>query len=292
MNKVINGWFSEVCDMWPGQALSLDIKQKLYTRESKFQKIDIYETKGCGKMLVLDGIIQFTESDEFAYQEMLTHVAMFSHPNPKRVLVIGGGDGGILREVCRHSMVNEVDICEIDEDVISLCREFIPSMGCGFNDKRVNIHICDGTLFIKKRQCYYDIIIIDSTDPIGIAKHLFEKPFYASIKNALNLGGIVASQAESFFLHKEIVQRLLTVVNSLFPVWGYAYLLSPTYPGGNIGVCLASLGRKVKKAVRKPCETLQSELKYYTSDIHEAAFVLPAFGREMVMTIKQNLALN
>lgn len=281
-DALIDGWFSEVCPMWPGRALSLQVKETLYSRRSNFQQIDVYQTTNSGVILVLDGIIQCAEEDEFAYQEMLTHLPMFSHPNPQRVLVIGGGDGGILRELGRHDVVDEIDICEIDEDVIAVSKQFLPHMAVGFDNPRVTVHIADGSDFIKERQAYYDVIIVDSSDPIGPGEALFKEPFYAGMKTALRDGGIIATQGESFFLHKEVVTDLVKVVRGLFPVCGYAYVLVPTYPGGNIGTCMGSLGPQVDRPLRRPTPATQAELRYYTPEIHEAAFVLPHFGRQML----------
>lgn len=285
MNTINDGWFSEIGELWPGRALSIDLEEQLYSQRSKFQQIDLYQTKTLGKMLVLDNIIQFTEDDEFAYQEMMTHVALFAHPNPQRVLVIGGGDGGVLREVARHPEIDEIDICEIDEEVIRVCRELVPSMGCGFDDPRVNLHVADGSQFIRDRQAYYDVIIVDSTDPIGPGEALFQEPFYAAMKSALNPSGIIATQAESIFLHEEIIAELLSMVNRLFPVWGYSFMSVPTYPGGNIGCCLASFGTDVNTPARLPTPALQSQLKYYTPQVHEASFILPAFAQRMIDSI-------
>jgi spermidine synthase len=288
-DQIINGWFSEVCNMWPGRALSIKLKKTLYSERSKFQQIDVYQTETCGVMLVLDGIIQCTQYDEFTYQEMLTHLPMFSHPNPERVLVIGGGDGGILREITKHSCVKEIDICEIDEEVINVSKRFLSTMACGFDDPRVNVRIADGNEFIKDRQAYYDVVIVDSSDPIGPAEALFQEPFYASMKSALKAGGVIATQSESFFLHQDVVKNLYNIVGKLFPVYGYAYILIPTYPGGNIGISLGSLGPEVKKPARKPDAKMKNELKYYSEEIHEAAFILPAFGKRMLDAIESNI---
>lgn len=279
-NSIMNGWFSEVSPMWPGRALSIEIKEHLYSNRSKFQQIDVFETASCGMMLVLDNIIQAVEVDEFAYQEMLAHLPLCSHPNPEKVLVIGGGDGGILREIAKHVSVKEIDICEIDEDVINISKKFIPSMSCGFDDSRVSVHIADGSEFIKDKQGYYDVIIVDSSDPIGPAEALFEKPFYAHMKTALNSTGIIATQAESFFMHKEIVKALVSIVRELFPVSGYAFTLVPTYPGGNIGICMGSNAYQLTKPGRKLSMEFLSELKYYTPQIHEASFVFPKFAAD------------
>ncbi|OGV38986.1 MAG: spermidine synthase [Lentisphaerae bacterium GWF2_45_14] len=281
MGKLINGWFSETSPLWPGWALSLEIEETLYSRKSKYQEIDVYRTKSCGTMLVLDGVIQATEFDESGYQEMLTHIPIFAHSNPERVLVIGGGDGGILREAAKHSSVKEIDICEIDEDVINVSKKFLPSMACGFSDPRVSVHIMDGSEFIKNRQQYYDVIIVDSSDPVGPAETLFKHSFYEGMKTALRPGGMIATQAESIFFHKDIVKSLINIAKTLFPVYGYAVTLVPTYPGGNIGICIGSLGNDVKTPSRQPDKTMKEKLKYYSPEIHRAAFVLPAFGKDL-----------
>ncbi|MEN8212537.1 MAG: spermidine synthase, partial [Thermodesulfobacteriota bacterium] len=166
-SKILDGWFSEICPMWPGVALSLEIEKVLYSKKSKFQQIDMFQTKNHGKMLVLDGIIQLTQSDEFAYHEMLAHVPLFAHPNPENILVIGGGDGGILREAKRHDCIKTIDFCEVDEDVIHVCKEFLPDLACGFDDPRVQVHIADGNAFVQAHKNRYDVIIVDSSDPIG-----------------------------------------------------------------------------------------------------------------------------
>ncbi len=280
-SKILDGWFSEICPMWPGIALSLEIEQVLYSKKSNFQQIDMYQTKNHGRMLVLDGIIQLTQSDEFAYQEMLAHVPLFAHPNPENILVIGGGDGGILREAGRHDCIKNIDFCEVDEDVINVCKEFLPDLACGFDDSRVNVNIADGNAFVQAQTNQYDVIIVDSSDPIGPGEALFEPPFYKSLKNALKPEGIIATQGESFFLHKECVINLMKIAKSLFPVYAYSYFLVPTYPGGNIGICLGSLGPELKKPYRAMSEEFQSKLKYYTPQIHEASFVMPNFAKNM-----------
>ena len=282
---ILDGWFSEICSLWPGMALSLEIEQILYSKKSQFQQIDIFQTKNHGKMLVLDGIIQLTQSDEFAYQEMLAHVPLFAHPNPENILVIGGGDGGILREASRHDCIENIDFCEIDEDVINVCKEFLPDLACGFDDSRVNVHIADGNDFVQAEKNRYDIIIVDSSDPIGPGQALFELPFYQNLKTALKPNGIIATQGESFFIHKQCVINLMKMTKALFPVQAYSYFLVPTYPGGHIGVCLGSLGPQLKKPYRSVTENFQKQLKYYTPQIHEASFVMPYFATKMFESI-------
>ena len=280
-SKIVDGWFSEICPMWPGVALSIEIEEVLYSKKSKFQQIDLFQTKNFGKMLVLDGIIQLTEPDEFAYHEMLAHVPMFAHPDPENILVVGGGDGGVLREVGRHKCVKHIDFCEIDEEVINVAKEFLPDIACGFDDPRVYVHIGDGNSFVHSQKNKYDVIIVDSSDPIGPGEALFEQPFYEALKAALKPNGIIATQGESFFLHKDCVTNLVKITRTLFPVQAYSYILVPTYPGGHIGICLGSLGPELLKPNRAISDDFQKQLKYYNADMHSASFVLPQFAKKM-----------
>ncbi|NNL42105.1 MAG: spermidine synthase [Desulfobacterales bacterium] len=282
LDRIAKGWFSEICDMWPGMALSIEIQRVLLSKKTRFQQIDLFQTKNHGKMLVLDGIIQLTEVDEFAYHEMMAHVPLFAHPNPKNVLVIGGGDGGVLREVVRHTGIDSIDFCEIDEEVIEVSKKFLPQIACGFDDPRINIYIEDGSQFIKGQKSRYDVIIVDSSDPIGPGEELFEKPFYQGLKKALKENGIIAAQGESFFIHKEYVKNLVKITKNLFPLQAYSQVIVPTYPGGHIGICLASLGPELKKPARSIPQSFQEGLKYYSSNIHHASFVLPYFAEKMI----------
>ena len=277
-----DGWFFEVNELWPGMKLALEIEKVLYSGKSKFQQIDVYQTRKYGRMLALDGIIQITEFDEFVYQEMMAHIPLFAHPNPEQVLVIGGGDGGILREISRHDCVKSIDICEIDEEVVRVSREFLPNLGCGFEDKRVKLHIRDGNAFVMEQKNKYDIIIVDSSDFIGASEVLFKMPFYERLKFALRPDGIIATQGESIFLHKNLVINLSRITKELFVRQAYSYIMVPTYPGGSIGICLASLGPNLKKTAREIPDKIQKRLRYYSADIHEASMVLPYFAKKML----------
>jgi len=281
-DPIKNGWFFETCSLWPGMGLSLQIEKILYSKKSQFQRIEVYQTRHHGKMLALDGIIQLTESDEFAYQEMLAHVPLFAHPHPKQVLVIGGGDGGILREVGRHEGLTHIDFCEIDEEVIRVSKEFLPSLACGFDDPRVQVHIGDGYAVVLGKKNRYDVIIVDSSDPVGPGDVLFKKSFYEGLKAALKPDGIVATQGESIFLHKEWVIHLAGITKELFIKQGYSCIMIPTYPGGNIGICMGSLGPDLNKPGRLVPDQIRDQLKYYTPEIHEASFVLPHFAKKML----------
>ncbi len=280
-NHIKDGWFFESCSLWSGMGFALEIEKVLHREKSRFQQVEVFQTKNYGKMLALDGIIQLTEFDEFAYQEMLAHVPLFAHPFPESVLVIGGGDGGILREVCRHDCVKTIDFCEIDEAVIRVSKQFLPTLACGFDDPRVNVFIGDGYAYVLEKKNQYDVIIVDSSDPVGPGEVLFKKPFYEGLKAALKPDGIVATQGESIFLHQECVTNLARITKQLFVQQAYACIMVPTYPGGNIGICLGSLGPELKQPARKISDRVQKKLQYYTPQIHAASFVLPDFARRM-----------
>ncbi|KAI5797428.1 Spermine/spermidine synthase-domain-containing protein [Peziza echinospora] len=193
-----DGWFREISDMWPGQAMTLKVNKVLHVEKSKYQDVLIFESSDYGNVLVLDNVIQCTERDEFSYQEMITNLAMMSHPNPKKVLVIGGGDGGVLREVIKHDCVEEAILCDIDEAVIRLSKQYLPHMAAGFNHPNVKVHIGDGFKFLEDFKNAFDVIITDSSDPEGPAESLFQKPYFELLHGALREGGVITTQGCSF----------------------------------------------------------------------------------------------
>jgi len=228
----------------------------------------------------LDGMIQCTERDEFSYQEMLAHIPMMMHPNPKKVLIIGGGDGGILREVVKHDSVESVVLCEIDEDVINVSKQYLPNMATGFSHPKATVYVGDGFEFMKVHPSEFDVIITDSSDPVGPAENLFRESYYELAKSALNAHGILASQAESMWFHLELIKRMATFCRGLFPVVHYAYSSVPTYPSGAIGYMICSKDQDARP--EKPRHLSKEDVKrmglrYYNTDIHKAAFVLPEF---------------
>ena len=295
-NLIIDGWFHERGPLWPGQSFALKIKEILYHKQSQFQDVLVFESESYGRVLVLDGVIQVTERDELSYQEMMAHLPLYAHPDPKRVLVIGGGDGGVLREIARHTSVTEIVICELDPDVISVAKKYLPFVAKGFEDPRVKVHIMDGALFMKENQSAFDIIITDSSDPVGPACVLFETPFYKAMHDSLRDGGIICTQGECVWLHVDLIQRLVKAITPLFRTVEYAYCTIPSYPSGQIGFVIATKTAAggsstsnnrdevtgCKSPVRLPTEKVQEELRYYTPEMHRAAFVLPAFAKRAI----------
>ncbi|XP_038975254.1 spermidine synthase 1-like [Phoenix dactylifera] len=292
ISAVIPGWFSEISPMWPGEAHSLKVEKILFQGKSEYQNVMVFQSLTYGKVLVLDGVIQVTERDECAYQEMITHLPLCSIPNPKKVLVIGGGDGGVLREVSRYSAVEQIDICEIDKMVVDISKQFFPHLAVGFDDPRVNLHVGDGVAFLKSvSEGTYDAIIVDSSDPIGPAQELFEKPFFESVARALRPGGVVCTQAESIWLHMHIIEDIVNICRQIFKgSVNYAWTTVPTYPSGVIGFMLCSTeGPPVD--FQHPVYNIDEDeksnktkrpLKFYNKAIHSAAFCLPSFAKRVI----------
>lgn len=291
-----DGWFREISDMWPGQAMTLKVNQVLHHEKSKYQDVLIFESTDHGTVLVLDNVIQCTERDEFTYQEMITHLAMNSHPNPKKVLVIGGGDGGVLREVIKHEMVEEATLCDIDEAVIRLSKKYLPGMAVGFQHPKVKVHIGDGFKFLADKQNEFDVIITDSSDPDGPAESLFQTQYFSLLHAALKDGGVVTTQAESQMIHLPFIQTLMKTCRAVFSTVEYAYTTTPTYPSGQIGfmVCRKDAAPKdndnnssstsstsdITKPLRWWDEATEEKLcKYYSRKMHESSFILPTFAR-------------
>jgi spermidine synthase len=268
-------WFEEQLEVNVGRVLKIKYKKLLESFRSQFQKIDIYDTVPYGKMLVHDEVIMLTEFDEAHYHEMIVHVALNVYPGPQRVLVIGGGDGGALREVLKHKEVRTAHLCEIDSDVIRLCKKHFPNLSCSFQDSRVEVFCEDGSEFVKKRENYYDVIIVDSSDPIGPAEVLFQENFYRNMFDALTDDGIVVTQSESFLYHKNIIRDIASFSRKIFPRYHYYYTLVPTYPSGLIGFSFCSKTYDpIDDFIPGKVDALH-DLKYYSKEIHKAAFALP-----------------
>ncbi|VDD79117.1 unnamed protein product [Mesocestoides corti] len=199
MDLIMHGWFSEACDAFPGQAFSLKVKKVLFDEKSEFQHMLVFESETYGRVLVLDGHIQLTERDEAYYQEMIANISLNVHPNPRRVLIIGGGDGGVAREVARHPCVEHIDLVEIDPLVLKVARNYLPFTACGLDHPKVTVHTADGASFLRERLTSgqkYDVIITDSTDPGGLATPLFTKEYFQSLHQSLTDNGIICNQGK------------------------------------------------------------------------------------------------
>ncbi|GFS32175.1 spermidine synthase 3 [Actinidia rufa] len=250
--------------MWPGEAHSLVVERILYKEKSEYQEILVFESSAYGKVLVLDGIVQLTEKDEFAYQEMITHLPLCSIQSPKNVLVVGGGDGGVLREISRHSSVELIDICEIDKMVIDVSKKFFPDLAIGFEDPRVQLHIGDAAEFLcHAPEGKYDAIIVDSSDPVGPAQELVERPFFCNDSKSTE-------------------------------AWWRSIV--PTYPSGVIGFLICSTEGPPVDFIHpiNPIEKIDGalkhrrELRFYNSEIHVAAFSLPSFVKREVALLRNS----
>lgn len=284
MNTFKDGWFTEIDNVSPHQALSMAVEEVLYHKRSTYQDILVFKSKVFGRVLVLDDAVQCTEKDEFSYQEMIAFLPLNCHPCPKKVLIIGGGDGGVVREVVKHPSVESVTLCEIDQKVIEVSQKYLPFMTEGINNPKVNLHIGDGYEFVKNHREEFDVIITDSSDPKGPALCLFQKPYYEALKQALKPGGIVCSQGESIWFTLDLIRSLMDICRSLYPVVEYATCYVPTYPGGQIGFLLCSMSEKTffrEPKIKFTHEQLKElKLKYYTPAIHRSSFCLPLFAEE------------
>ncbi len=271
---LLDRWFESWCDT-AGMTAGIEVQREIESYSSKYQKIQVFQT--CyGRLLVLDGTFMLTEAHEFTYHEMIAHPAMHVHPNPRKVLIVGGGDGGAAREVLKHD-VDEVHLCEIDEEVINVTKRHFPSLAGAFDDPRLKVHIADGADFVQKN-AGYDVILVDSTDPVGPGRVLFEQKFYRNLVKATGPDGIIVSQSENFFCEMDVILRLHRTAGKLFSRVRYYNAMVPFYPAGAIGFMFCS-------KVHSPLAVLDKEirgLKYYSRDIHAAAFALPAFAQKQI----------
>lgn len=267
----------------PTQKLSIQVKETLYRGKSPFQEILVVDTYDYGRALVLDDAIQTTERDEFVYHEMIAHVPLMAHPHPKRVLVVGGGDGGTVREVLRHPHVERVDLCEIDAEVVTQSRKWLPSIAGKLGDPRVTIHIEDATRFIQGCAGTYDVIIIDSSDPVGPGEGLFTAEFYRHARAALKPGGVLAAQTESPVALEAAMTRAYRHLYAVFPRVDAYIATIPTYSGNLWTWAYCSEGPDARAHLREAdFAALEPQLRYYNRAIHEAAFALPTFVRQLL----------
>lgn len=281
----INGehWFHEMnLESFPGQAFSLKIDQILHHVKSEFQDILIFKSSTFGNVLVLNGIIQCTEKDEFVYQELITHIPVMSHPNPKKVLVIGGGDCGVVRELIKHENIESITMVEIDDEVINLSKKYLPNMAQPeiFTNSKVKINIDDGFKFLRENQDKFDIIITDSSDPEGPAEEFFQINYFKLLQNSLNSDGIVIMQSsENIWLNIDYLKNLLSKGKTVFDNVKYCQCYMPSYTSGQLGLLVAT--NDTTKDLTIPLRTTDKDVfKYYSPDIHKMSFVLPTWANK------------
>lgn len=259
--------------------LRYPLKNRLFKGESRFQTVEVVETEGYGRMLLNDGLVMISERDEFVYHEMISHVPMFAHPEPKQVLVIGGGDGGTVREVLKHSTIEHCHMVEIDAMVVDACKEWIPQTAVGMQEHpKFSLDIADAIDYVATTEKRYDIILVDSTDPIGPAVPLFGSEFYANVHRILNHDGIVVAQGESPFYAAEQQYSLLKTMGELFPLVAIYNYNNLTYPGGLWSFAIASkLHHPFNNLDSSRIQASGFDFSWYNADIHRASFMLPQF---------------
>ncbi len=273
-------WFQETVRDQVGQIIR--VKDSLVSEKTPFQQIGVLDTDQFGRILVLDGAVNVGEKDEFIYSEMLAHVPFFVHPHVENLLVVGGGDGGVVREALKHP-IERIDLVEIDERVIEISREFFPSVSCGLNDPRVHITIGDGPRFVKNIEDAYDVIIVDSTDPIGVGVALYQEAFYRDIYRALRHNGIVTTQSESPFFDRDIILDLYPKLRRVFPLVRMYLAPVPFYPGTWWSFAFCSKGiDPVKDFDPSKVSLRQIEARYYDEEVHRGAFILPRCIRDLL----------
>jgi spermidine synthase len=280
-------WFSE--NHTPNVKLSIKVDKHLYSGESEFQRIDVFESYEFGRFLALDGYMMLTEKDEFIYHEMISHVPMAVHPNVKKVLVIGAGDGGVIRELLRYPDIEHIDMVEIDPMVVEVCREYLPQTASKLDDPRVSIYYEDGLRFIRSCENCYDLIIVDSTDPFGPGEGLFTKEFYGSSYKALKDDGIMVNQHESPFYKVDAVacQRAHKRIVESFPISKVYQAHIPTYPSGHWLFGFASKKyHPLKDLDAKGWNNRGIRCRYYTTSLHKGAFYIPAYVEELLRDVE------
>ncbi|MBP0947300.1 polyamine aminopropyltransferase [Pseudomonas alliivorans] len=268
--------------LYEGYGQRFRIEKMLHEVRTDHQHLVIFQNPRMGRVMALDGVIQTTEADEFIYHEMLTHVPILAHGAAKRVLIIGGGDGGMLREVTKHSTVEHITMVEIDGTVVEMCKEFLPTHSNGaFEDSRLNLVIDDGMRFVATTEEKFDVIISDSTDPIGPGEVLFSENFYQACHRCLNEGGILVTQNGTPFMQLSGVQTTAGRMNGLFADWHFYQAAIPTYIGGAMTFAWGATDKAYRKL---PLETLRQRFagsgvvtRYYNPDVHIGAFALPQY---------------
>lgn len=264
---------------------SIKVDKHLRSAESEYQRIDIFESKEFGRILTLDGYLMVTEKDEYIYHEMITHIPMAVNPDITNVLVIGAGDGGTVRELARYNHIKNIDMVEIDEMVVEICREYLPQTACRLTDPRVHIFYQDGLRFVRSKENEYDLIIVDSTDPFGVGEGLFTKEFYGNCFKALKDDGILVNQHESTFYtsYANSMKRAHSRIKSTFPIALVYQAHIPTYPSGHWLFGFASKKYDPRTDLKADWwNSLGIKTKYYNTILHKGCFAIPNNVRDQL----------
>lgn len=271
-------WFTE--KQTENFGITAKVKQTLHTEKTEFQDLAMIDTAEWGHMLVLDGMVMTTHKDEFVYHEMVTHPALFTHPNPRHVLVVGGGDGGAIREVLKHQEVEKAVLVEIDGKVIEYSKKYLPEIAGELDNPRVEVHVDDGFMHIHNNKNAYDVIMVDSTEPVGPAAPLFEKGFYQGLYDALKEDGIFVAQTDNPWFKADLIRKVFNDVREIFPITRLYTANIPTYPSG---MWTFTMGSKKHDPLEVDVQQIPPiETKYYTAQLHKAAFVLPRFVEDII----------
>ncbi|WP_188454639.1 polyamine aminopropyltransferase [Virgibacillus oceani] len=270
-------WFTE--HQTANFGITAKIKQTLAAVKTEYQELQVIETEEWGNMLVLDDMVMTTEKDEFVYHEMVAHVPLYTHPNPKNVLVVGGGDGGVIREVLKHQSVQKATLVDIDGDVIAYSKKYLPTIAGALDDERVEVKVDDGFMYIAESEREFDVILVDSTEPVGPAVNLFTQGFYAGIAKALKDDGIFVAQTDNPWFKADLIHQVFKDVKEIFPVTKLYTANIPTYPSG---MWTFTMGSKIHNPLKVKDERFtEIGTKYYTPELHYASFALPKFVKEL-----------
>lgn len=267
--------------------LTTEVSDILYRGHSQFQDIIVADSKEFGRMLVLDGVFQTSIKDEFMYHESIVHIPLFLHPNPKKVIIIGGGDGGAAREAVRHPEVESVTMVDIDGQVIELSKKYFPEISKAIleKDPKLTVKVGDGIAFMREAENYYDVIIVDCSDPVGPGEGLFSYDFYKDTFKALKEDGLFVQQTESPFMHRKLVKDIFDCVSDIFPITRLYTAFIPLYPSGMH--CFTMGSKKYDPLAWELNRKRTFPTKYYNEGIQKSAFVLPNFVKDLLYGEKE-----
>lgn len=275
-------WFTEYYDN--NTCFSIKVKKPVISLESEYQRIDVIDSYDFGRILVLDGYLMLTEKDEFIYHEMMTHIPMAVNPEIRDVLVIGAGDGGVIRELTGYDSIKRIDMVEIDKLVVDVCRKYLPQTSCKFDDPRVRIYYEDGIEFVSRKNNEYDLIIVDSTDPFGPGENLFTGEFYENCFKALNGSGIMINQHSGPYYPDDVLamQNAHKLIRSVFPIALIYQAHIPTYASGHWLFGFSSKGLDPIADLGASWDSLGIKTRYYNTDLHKGCFALPNYVKDLL----------